>query len=152
MVKTTDINNVIHAPKIAGIKAHMPAYKVAWQINNCYGMNFALNLDWQKEVKDKAVSAHQHYFYQFEDVELNWHLINNRGTTAFFFQSKPMFDYLLVCDGDDIYDYFGKAIDNIKQNKHIDYIFPFDFSLVKSKASYYQNILRNKQFIEDIHV
>ncbi len=152
MLRNQDFNSVVKPPKIAGIKANMPAYKVAWQINNCYGMNFALNLDWLKEVKDKPMSGHQHYFYQFEDVELNWHLINNKGSSAFFFQSRPMFDFLLVCDGDDIYNYFEKAVDSIRQNKFIDYIFPFDFELVKSKASYYQNIIRNKYFIEDLHV
>jgi hypothetical protein len=151
-LKSQDFNSVVRAPKIAGIKANMPAYKVAWHINDCYGMNFALNLDWEKDVKDKAMSVHQHYFYQFEDVELNWHLINNKGTTAFFFQSRPMFDYLLVCDGDDMYNYFEKAIQSIKDNRHIDHIFQFEFDLVKSKASYYQNIIRNKYFIEDLHV
>lgn len=151
-MKTQDINSVVKPPKIAGIKANLPAYKVAWHINQCYGMNFALNLDWQKEVREKHISSHQHYFYQFEDVELNWHLVNNKGSSAFFFQSRPMFDYLLVCDGDDIYQYFEKAVETIKQNKYIDHIFPFDFELLKSKASYYNNIIRNKYFIEDLHV
>jgi hypothetical protein len=151
-LKPKDFNTVVNPPKIAGIKTHLPAYKVAWQINDCYGMNFALNIDWVKEVKEKDASCHQHYFYQFEDVELNWHLINNKGTSAFFFQSRPMFDFLLVCDGDDIYNYFEKAIDTIRQNKHIDHIFPFDFELIKSKSAYYQNIIKNKFFIEDLHV
>ncbi len=151
MNRPQDFNSVIRPPRIAGIKSNMPAYKVAWHINNCYGMNFALNLDWQKDVKDKP-SFHQHYFYQFEDVELNWHLVNNKGTAAYFFQSRPMFDYLLVCDGDDIYQYFEKAVESIRMHKFIDHVFPFDFDLLKSKASYYRNILRNKQFIEDLHV
>jgi hypothetical protein len=152
MLKNQDFTSVVRPPKIAGIKANLPAYKVAWQINHCYGMNFALNLDWQKEVKDKQMSLHQHYFYQFEDVELNWHLVNNKGSSAFFFQSRPMFDFLLVCDGDDIYQYFEKAIDSISRNRHIEHVYPFDFDLLKSKASYYHNIIRNKYFIEDLHV
>lgn len=129
----------------------MPCYRLAWHINASFSMNFALNLDWQKG-SEGALSRHQHYFCSFEDVELNWHLINNRGSETFFFQSKPMFDYLLICNGDDIYGYFERAVQSIGQNKAIDHIFPFDFSLVKSKNSFYQNILETKHFIEDLHV
>lgn len=150
-MKAPDLNATIKPPRIAGIKTNMPGYRLAWHINASFSMNFALNLDWQKGNED-SLSSHQHYFCSFEDVELNWHLINNRGSGMFFFQSKPMFDYLLICNGDDIYDYFGRAVQSISHNKAIDHIFPFDFSLVKSKNSFYQNILSTKQYIEDLHV
>lgn len=114
-------------------------------------MNLALSMDWEKETSEKGtISHHQHYFDRFEDVELNWHLIKNKGTEAWFFQSKPMFDYLLICNGDDIYNYFERAVKAIKENDKIEFLHPFEFNLVKSKDSFFNNILKSKLFTDDI--
>ena len=61
--------------QIAGIKANYPAYSVAWQINQAFDMQFHMSLDWAIENKVGEVNKHIHFFEQFEDVELNWHLI-----------------------------------------------------------------------------
>ncbi|HEY1047034.1 MAG TPA: hypothetical protein VGF79_11385 [Bacteroidia bacterium] len=148
-----DFNNVVTPPKIAGIKAGAPFYHLAWQINKSFSIELALNLDWTKQVDEITTSLHKHYFYRFEDVELNWHLVQNKGSDSYFFQTKPLFDYLLVCNGDDIYGYFERAIEAIKSNRKIEFIHPFDFNLVKSKEAFFNNILKTKSFIEDnLHV
>ena len=140
------------SPKIAGIKTVLPDYSLAWQINKCFGMNFALNLEWEKIGIENLISKHRHYYCLFEDVELNWHIIKNKGTNAYFFQSKPLFDYFLICNGDDIYGYFERAIEAIKSNNEIENIFEFNFQLIPKKAPFYNNILKNKSFIEDFNV
>lgn len=144
-----DINNVVTPPKIAGIKAGIPFYQLAWQINKSFDIHLALSMDWSKPTDSGDTSYHKHYFYRFEDVELNWHLIQNKGTESWFFQTKPMFDHLLICNGDDIYDYFGRAVESIKGNRKIEFIHSFDFNLVKSKDSFFNNILHTKSFIEE---
>jgi hypothetical protein len=139
-------------PKIAGIKTVLPDYTLAWHINNSFDMNFSLNLDWEKKGLENLMSKHRHYYYPFEDVELTWHLIKNKGTHAYFFQTKPLFDFFLICDGDDIYNYFERAIEAIKKNPDIENIFEFNFELIPKKAHFYNNILNNKIFIEDFYV
>jgi len=148
-----DINNGVVPPKIAGIKTSIPFYQLAWQINNSYAMNLALNLHWEKAINEQqdVFSYHQHYFDVFEDVELNWHLIQNKGSESWFLQSKPLFDYLLICNGDDIYGYFEKAIEAIKQNNKIEFVHAFNFNLVNSKAAFFHNFLKTKSFTEDLY-
>jgi hypothetical protein len=115
-------------------------------------MNFSLNLDWEKKGVENLMSKHRHYYYPFEDVELTWHLIKNKGTHAYFFQTKPLFDFFLICDGDDMYNYFERAIEAIKKNPDIENIFEFNFELIPKKDHFYNNILNNKSFIEDFYV
>lgn len=148
-----DINNGVVPPKIAGIRANIPFYQLAWQINKSYAMNLALNLPWEKPINEEkdCFSFHQHYFDVFEDVELNWHLIQNKGSESWFLQSKPMFDYLLICNGDDIYAYFEKAVEAIKQNNKIEFIHAFNFDLVKSKDAFFHNIIQSKLYLEDLN-
>ncbi|MBL7837598.1 MAG: hypothetical protein JNM67_08785 [Bacteroidetes bacterium] len=147
-----NFNSVIIPPKIAGIKSSVPMFTLAWHINQSFGMNLACNLDWEKEVNTTipAISFHQHYFDVFEDVELNWHLMKNKGSESWFFQSKPMFDYLFICNGDDIYNYFERAVNAIKQNPKIEFVHAFDFGLIKSKDAFFNNILKTKLFIDDL--
>ena len=116
-------------------------------------MNLALNLPWEKELTEntEAYSLHQHYFDAFEDVELNWHLIQNKGSETNFLQSKPMFDFLLICNGDDIYNYFERALEALKTNPKIEFVHAFDFNMVKSKDVFFHNILNTKKFIEDLN-
>ncbi|MCC6818928.1 MAG: hypothetical protein IT245_08560 [Bacteroidia bacterium] len=147
-----DFNSVIIPPKIAGIKANLPMYHLAWQINRSFNMDLVCSLDWEKEINLplKTTSFHQHYFDTFEDVELNWHLLRNKGNETWFFQSKPLFDFMLICNGDDIYGYFEKAVAALKQNSKIEFVHPFDFSLIKSKDAFFKNILKTKLYIEDL--
>lgn len=147
-----NFNSVIIPPKIAGIKANLPMFTLAWQINKSFGMNLVGSLDWEKEVNAAipGISFHQHYFDQFEDVELNWHLVRNKGSESWFFQSKPMFDCLFICNGEDIYNYFERAVNAMKLNSKIEFVHPFDFSLVKSKDAFFNNILKTKLFIDDL--
>jgi hypothetical protein len=148
-----DFNSVVTPPKIAGIKANVPFYKLAWLINQSFNIKLAFNLDWTKSNNETEISKHQHYFCRFDDVELNWHLIQNKGDMSYFFQTKPMFDYLLICNGEDIYNYFERAMQSIKTNSKIDFIHPFDFQLVKSKEAFFNNFLKTKLFIEEyLHV
>lgn len=147
-----DFQNVVIPPKIAGIKSVLPTYLLAWQINKSFGIEMSLNLDWNKVASNGKTSLHHHYYCYFEDVELNWHLVDNKGSEAWFFQSKPMFDYLLVCNGEDIYGYFERAVDAIKTNSKIEHIYPFDFEILPKKEPFYNNILRTKYFLEDLHV
>lgn len=144
--------NVIIPPKIAGIKSVLPDYSLAWQINKSFGIDLVLNIDWEKEVTDLKISKHRHYYCHFEDVELNWHLIQNKGSNAWFFQSKPNFDFLLICNGEDIYGYFERAIESLKSNPNIDNIFSFDFQILPQKEHFYKNTLNTKYFLEDLHV
>lgn len=147
-----DSNIGISTPQIAGIKTVLPDYSLAWQINQSYGINLCLSLEWEKPGIENLISKHRHYFCHFEDVELNWYLIKNKGTNTYFFQSKPLFDYFLICDGDDIYNYFERAIQAIKLNPQIENIFEFKFDLIPKKAAFYNNILKNKTFLEDFYV
>ncbi len=144
-------NNTIDL-KVAGIKTGLQTYQVAWQINKDFDMQFAMNLDWLVESEDKTLSEHLHYFQPFEDVELNWHLVQNKGTSAVLFNSRPLFDYILVCEGNDIYNYFERAVEAVKQNSRIDGIFPFQFNMVKKQDHFINNLKNTKQFIESLHV
>lgn len=146
-----EFKNVLVPPKIAGIKTALPAHSMAWLINQLYGVQFRLSLDWQKQDKH-ILSHHHHFFCRFEDVELNWHLIQNKGNSMYFCQTKPLFDYLLICNGEDIYSYFERAVEAIKPDRQISIIFPFDFGLLKQKEAYYENFLQTRYFIEDLHV
>lgn len=151
-MRSKELKDVIIPPKIAGIKSTLPDFSLAWQINSSFNSSLELNSDWIKGNKDTSKSFHRHYFCYFEDVELAWHLIQNKGSSGYFFQSKPMFDFLFICNGDDLYNYFERSIDSIKSNLKIDHVFPFDFNLLPNRENYFHNILRTKQFIEDIHV
>lgn len=144
-------NNTIDL-KIAGIKAGLQTYQVAWQINRDFDMQLGMNLDWLVESAQGKVSEHLHYYQPFEDVELNWHLVQNKGTADVLFNSRPLFDYLLVCEGNDIYNYFERAIEAVKKNDRIDGIFPFQFSMVKRQDNFLNNLKNTKQFIESLHV
>lgn len=146
-----DIKNELILPKIAGLKSIQPPHTVAWEINRCFGMNFKLSKDWHKVYKDKSFSF-IHFFCRFEDVELNWHLIFNRGEQSWFFKSKPIFDYILVCNGDDIYGYFERALDAIRNSSKNIQAFKFSFQQVPDKDAYFSNFIISKQFIEDFHV
>ncbi|MES2618070.1 MAG: hypothetical protein V4613_09325 [Bacteroidota bacterium] len=138
--------------KIAGIKANLQAYQVAWQVNALFDMQLGMNIDWQIEVKDKGISDHLHFFQAFEDVELNWHLVQNRGTAGSLFNSKPPFDYFLICTGDDMYGYFERAMEAIKTSNRIDGIYQFQFSMIKASQHFYNNLQKSKQFSEFLHV
>ena len=138
--------------KIAGIKSGSQTYQVAWQINHSFDMQMAMNLDWKVSMENKAESEHMHFFQTFEDVELNWHLVQNKGTLTPLFNSKPLFDYFFICEGDDIYGYFERAIEAIKNNDRIDGIYPFHFSLVKKQNQFLSNLKNTKQYIESLHV
>lgn len=138
-------------PKIAGVKSSMLPHVVAWEINRCFAMNFKLSSNWQKE-KHQNVSEFLHFFCRFDDVDLNWHLIMNRGERTWFFNSRPLFDYLLVCNGEDIYNYFERALKAIQLNSRQIQAFQFSFRQVSDKDAYFSNFLKTKHFIEDFHV
>lgn len=151
-MKNLKTDRVVTPPKIAGIRSTAPIYRIAWTINRCFHTDFSLSYDWAKsgEILD---SKHSHYFCRFEDVDLNWHLISNKGSEEYFLKTKPLFDALLICDGDDLFSYFDRAIQSVKASRDIEFIHPFDFNLVKSKDSFFSNILNTKYFIEDyLHV
>ncbi len=138
--------------KIAGIKSVWPTYQVAWQINRDFDMQLAMNIDWKVSMENNMESEHHHYFQNFEDVELNWYLVQNKGTSSALFQSKPLFDYFLICEGNDIYGYFERAFEAIKLNGRLDGIFTFHFAMIKKQANFFDNIKNTKQFIESQHV
>lgn len=138
--------------KIAGIKANLQAYQVAWRVNRQFDMQMGMNIDWTIEMKDKSVSSHLHFFQAFEDVELNWHLVQNKGTAGLLFNSKPPFDYFLVCTGDDIYGYFERAVEAVKNSDRIDGIFAFSFSMIKTPRHFYDNLQNIKQYTDFLHV
>ncbi len=138
--------------QIAGIKANYPAYSVAWQINQAFDMQFHMSLDWEIENKVGEVNKHIHFFEQFEDVELNWHLIQNRSEKSFIFNSKPLFDYFLICHGEDIYKYFERAVASVENTSIISHIFSFPFSIVKPQNSIYNNLINTKNFISEYNV
>jgi hypothetical protein len=139
--------------KIAGIKANIPTYQVAWQVNKCFDMQLAMNIDWTIGGEGNK-SSHLHYFQEFEDVELKWYLVQNKGSHDVLFNSKPLFDYFLLCSGDDIYGYFERAVKAMQENNRIDGVFPIRFSLVKQKDNFLGNIdvKSNKKYLESIHV
>jgi len=103
-------HNDVFFPKVAGIKSALPEHQVAWQINKSFDINMGLNLEWVRPLPEKKTSLHRHYYCYFEDVELHWHLIKNKGDQAYFFQSNPLFDYLLICQGEDLYNYFDRTV------------------------------------------
>ncbi len=140
--------------KIAGIKANIPTYQVAWLINKYFDMQFTMNLDWTIGVDEADKSEHLHFFQEFEDVELKWYLVQNKGSKDVLFNSKPLFDYFLICSGDDIFGYFERAIKEIKKIKKIDGVFPLSFSMLKSPGNFLVNmdIKNNKKYLESIHV
>lgn len=151
-MKQNSSNNLTFNIQIAAIKSALPSYQLAWQINQAYNMDFEMSDDWEKTNQDIANSTFTHYFYQFEDVELNWHLIINKGSNAFFLKTKPMFDYFLICVGEDIYDYFSKAIVCIQNSDKIENVFKFNASQIKNQDVIFQNIKRTKDFIKNLHV
>jgi hypothetical protein len=127
-------------------------HSLAWQINRSFNMNLCMSLDWVRKKDSSDASRHLHYFCRFEDVELNWHLIKNKGDRSYFFNSKPLFDYLLLCNGEDIYGYFERAVEAYKNSDQAGQIFSFGFELLKQKDDYFENILQTRYFIEDLNV
>lgn len=117
-------------------------------------MQLTMNEDWiiGEEIAQK--SEHLHFFQEFEDVELKWYLVQNRGSAAVIYQSKPLFDYFLICSGDDIYGYFERAVQAIANENKIDGIFPLQFSMIKTPENFLNNmnVKNNKKYIESLHV
>jgi hypothetical protein len=138
--------------QIAAIKSNLPAYTLAWQINHVFQMDLALSMDWQKITPSNEISHHLHYFCNFEDVELNWHLIANKGSYSYFLKTKPNFDYFFICSGEDLFSYFNRALEDLKKAPKVEHIFDFDLSIIKNPDFIYQNIKKNKEFINDLHV
>jgi hypothetical protein len=151
-LKHKDLNNFPFDIHIAAIKSALPSYKLAWQINQAFFMDFEMSVEWEKTNQQGQMGYFTHFFYRFEDVELNWHLIDNRGANAYFLQTKPMFDFYLICVGEDIYDYFSKAIEAIQDSQKIENVFRFSPSHIKNIDVIYQNITKTKEFIKDLHV
>ncbi len=140
--------------KLAGIKANIPGYQVAWQINKSFDMQLTMNEDWVIDTETTQPSEHLHFFQEFEDVELKWYLVQNRGSAGVLYNSKPLFDYFLLCAGDDIYGYFERAVEAIQKAKKIDGIFPLQFSMIKSHENFLMNmnVKNNKKYLESLHV
>lgn len=140
--------------KIAGIKANLPGYQVAWLVNNNFDMQLTMNEDWVVGDDTPNRSEHQHFFQAFEDVELKWYLVQNRGSAGVIYQSKPLFDYFLICAGEDIYGYFERAVKAIDNEKKIDGIFPLQFSMIKVQENFFanMNVKSNKRYLELLHV
>jgi hypothetical protein len=138
--------------KIAGIKSGLSTYQVAWHINKQFDMQMAMNDDWKVEAENKVTSDHHHFFQYFEDVELNWYLVQNKGTASVLFQSQPLFDYFLICEGEDIFGYFERAVEAVKSDSKLDGIYPIPFSMVKKQGYFLDNIKKTRQFIESQHV
>ena len=140
--------------KIAGIKANLPGYQVAWLVNQNFDMQLTMNEDWVVGDDTPSRSEHQHFFQAFEDVELKWYLVQNRGSAGVIYQSKPLFDYFLICSGEDIYSYFERAVKAIDNEKKIDGIFPLQFSMIKMQENFFvnMNVKSNKKYLELLHV
>lgn len=146
-----------HSPtdlKLAGIKANLPGYQVAWLINHNFDMQLTMNENWMVGEDTAPQSEHLHFFQEFEDVELKWYLVQNRGSSTVIYQSKPLFDYFLICLGDDIYGYFERAVNAIKNENKIDGIFPLQFSMIKNQENFLtnMNVKNNKKYLESPHV
>ncbi|MDI1233864.1 MAG: hypothetical protein PSX81_06260 [bacterium] len=146
-----------HSPtdlKIAGIKANLYGYQVAWLVNQSFDMQLTMNEDWIIGEDSTEKSEHLHFFQEFEDVELKWYLVQNRGSAGVLYQSKPLFDYFLICFGEDIYGYFERAVSAIIDAGKIDGIFPLSFSLIKTQENFLtnMNVKNNKKYIESPHV
>lgn len=140
--------------KIAGLKANLPGYEVAWLINKNFDMQLTMNEDWVVGEEINQKSDHLHFFQAFEDVELKWYLVQNRGSAGVIYQSKPLFDYFLICAGDDIYGYFERAVKAIDNEKKIDGIFPLQFKMIKTQTNFFANmdVKNNKRYLEFSHV
>lgn len=145
-------NNPYLQFKIAGIKTTLPIFSLAWQINQSFKMDFHFSQNWEKQTEQINISSHHHCYGYFEDVELHWHLIENKGSKAFFLQTKPLFDYFFICNGDDIFNYFELAIEEIKKNNAIENVFVIDNKYIKNPAPVLNNLLNTKEFNKDIHV
>lgn len=138
--------------QIAGIKSNFPAYSVAWQINETFDMQLCMSLNWEILFNKTEKSSHLHFYQQFEDVELNWHLVQNKGDKTFIFKSNPTFDYFIICHGEDIYGYFNRLISALSNAPLISNIFAFPFSKVKPQDPIYNNLIETKQYISDYNV
>jgi hypothetical protein len=145
-------HNDVFFPKVAGLKSALPEHQVAWQINKSFDIQMGLNLEWVRPLPDEKTSLHRHYYCYFEDVELHWHLIKNKGDQAYFFQSNPLFDYLLICQGEDLYNYFERAVNSINEGSNIDYIYNIPFQKIPSKNLFFDNFLNTKKFLEAYYV
>ena len=139
-------------PKVAGLKSALPEYQVAWQINKSFDIQLGLNLDWMKPLPEDKISIHRHYYCYFEDVELHWHLIKNKGDMAYFLQSNPVFDYLLICQGEDLYNYYERAVQSIQEQSKIEHVFNIPFQKIPSKNLFFDNFLNTKKFQEALYV
>jgi len=145
-------NNPYLQFEIAAIKTTLPIYSLAWQINQSFKMDFHLSHNWEKQSEQNKISLHNHCYGYFEDVELHWHLLENKGSNAYFLQTKPLFDYFFICNGDDIFKYFSMAVLEIKKNNAIENIFLIENKKIKNADSILNNLINTKEFQNDINV
>ncbi len=135
------------------LKSNYKGYSVAWQLNKSFEMNLKLNEDWTVTDKEKE-SEHSHYYQYFDDVDLHWHLVQNKGTNSTLIKLTPSFDYILFCSGADPYQYFDRCINSIKTSKIINFshLLIFDNLPNNEKNSILQNILRTPTFLKEYNV
>jgi hypothetical protein len=90
----------------AGVISGLQLHSVAWLLNN----NFSLDLS----RVDPLVTPQSEYnfcYQRFEDVNLQWFLIENKGLMRYFIKSRPLFDYVLMVRGEDHNKYFRRALE-----------------------------------------
>ncbi len=129
--------------KIAAIETKLPAYKLAIILNELFSFNFEMNLDWES-IHENENLKHHHYFDYFEDVEMKWHLIQNKSFNSekYIFKTKPLFDFFLLSEGKDYYQYFERALKAFSQSSSLK-INAFDISNIKNKNCFIPNNLIN---------
>ncbi len=130
---------------IIAIHTDFSPYSLAWCLFDTFSLQFVCeNPPFQINLPNQLDSIHAEYhFFGSEDYPRMW-LIQNQGTQSRLVNSKPLPDYFLIFEEEDVILHFDHWLETLNRVARIQlaYVFPKD----KTKKFHWVNELHHLRF------
>jgi hypothetical protein len=111
---------------IIALHTTLDAPKMAWQADMVLGTSFTLYPKPFEAVIGKNTSKHERYFCSDSEKNIEWWMIDNKGSGGYLYEAKPIPDILIVVRGDDNDETLTEWPSKLREIKgvHITYLLP----------------------------
>lgn len=122
---------------VYGINATTRDYRLCWNINKLFGISLKLVEPLSAFSKVNDPTKHNHFSFLDENLNVTYHLIENKRGSSLFLSEVDKADYLLIIDGVDIEREELEILNKLKGIRAILMAFQIDLDRLKHK----QNLL-----------
>ncbi len=128
MPKKNLLNFHAHPPAVLALFTSERLYRVAWKLNETFGIHLELVVESDKNRFLPPSGTHERHAFSDPNGSLGVFLIANKGTHGLLYQTKPLADYFLTWKCAEIQDPIQSTLNQLKNDSFFraTYLFPQD--------------------------